>query len=257
MGAYDEHLALHPRPGLRRDRGGRGGVRPGGAGLARVDRRAWLRQRRHGPTPHRRWPQGPRHRPVGSVDCARPWSGAAGQMPAKIDGSAARVLPSSRCAPAANLSSIWPRLASCPRGRSRNWTTGRDWAVLVETHEEGDLLTRPHHELPRTRRGLPAQRGRPPPAPVPAGRNPRAAVRRGLPCGTRRRYGEASPGRGATCTWLASRISATGVSESQDLAALGRDAGRVVRSTGIISAMASEAANELLRSGREALAAAD
>jgi hypothetical protein len=62
---------------------------------------------------------------------------------------------------------------------------------------------------------------------------------------------------GATCTWLASRISATGVSESQDLAALGRDAGRVVRSTGIISAMASEAANELLRSGREALAAAD
>jgi SAM-dependent methyltransferase len=29
-----------------------------------------------------------------------------------------------------------------PGGRSRTWTTGRDWAVLVESHEEGDLLTR-------------------------------------------------------------------------------------------------------------------
>jgi hypothetical protein len=195
MGAYDEHLALHPRPGLRRDRGGRGGVRPGGAGLARVDRRAWLRQRRHGPTPHRRWPQGPRHRPVGSVDCARPWSGAAGQMPAKIDGSAARVLPSSRCAPAANLSSIWPRLASCPRGRSRNWTTGRDWAVLVETHEEGDLLTRRITSFRERgagyRRSEEDNRQR---LYRPGGTL--ALLRRGLPCGTRRRYGEASPGRG-------------------------------------------------------------
>jgi SAM-dependent methyltransferase len=29
-----------------------------------------------------------------------------------------------------------------PGGHSRAWTTGPDWAVLVENHEEGDLLTR-------------------------------------------------------------------------------------------------------------------
>jgi hypothetical protein len=178
-------------------------------------------------------------------------------VPAKIDGSAARVLPSSRCAPAANLSSIWPRLASCPRGRSRNWTTGRDWAVLVETHEEGDLLTRRITSF--RERGAGYRRSED----VHRQRLYRPGGTLALLCAAgfrvapRRRYGEASPGRGATCTWLASRISATGVSESQDLAALRRDAGRVVRSTGIISAMASEAANELLRSGREALAAAD
>jgi SAM-dependent methyltransferase len=29
-----------------------------------------------------------------------------------------------------------------PGGRARTWTTGPDWAVLVENHEESDLLTR-------------------------------------------------------------------------------------------------------------------
>jgi SAM-dependent methyltransferase len=83
-----------------------------------------------------------------------------------------------------------------PGGRSRNWTTGPDWAVLVENHEEGDLLTRHitsfrergdgyrrseqvhHQRLHRPREILALLRAA------------------GFRARTRRRYGEVSPGRG-------------------------------------------------------------
>jgi SAM-dependent methyltransferase len=81
-------------------------------------------------------------------------------------------------------------------GRSRNWKTGPDWAVLVETHEEGDLLTRRITSFRERgagyRRSEEIHRQR---LYRPGGILAllRAA---GFRVRTRRRYGEASPGRG-------------------------------------------------------------
>jgi SAM-dependent methyltransferase len=83
-----------------------------------------------------------------------------------------------------------------PGGHSRAWTTGPDWAVLVENHEEGDLLTRDitsfrergagyrrSEEIHRQRLHRPGEI--------------LALLRAaGFRARTRRRYGEVSPGRG-------------------------------------------------------------
>jgi hypothetical protein len=83
-----------------------------------------------------------------------------------------------------------------PGGRNRTWTTGPDWAVLAENHEESELLTR---QITSFR-----ERG--------AGYRRSEAVHRqrlhrpgeilallraaGFRARTRRRYGEVSPGPG-------------------------------------------------------------
>jgi SAM-dependent methyltransferase len=83
-----------------------------------------------------------------------------------------------------------------PGGRNRTWTSGPDWAVLAENHEEGELVTR--HITSFRERG--------------AGYRRREEVHRqrlhrpgeilallraaGFRAHTRRRYGEVSPGRG-------------------------------------------------------------
>jgi SAM-dependent methyltransferase len=83
-----------------------------------------------------------------------------------------------------------------PGGRSRTWTTGPDWAVLVENHEESGLPTRRitsfrergagyrrSEEVHRQRLRRPGQI--------------LALLRAaGFRARTRRRYGEDSPGRG-------------------------------------------------------------
>jgi SAM-dependent methyltransferase len=81
-------------------------------------------------------------------------------------------------------------------GRARTWTTGPDWAVLAESHEEGEVLTRRVTSFRRRgagyRRSEEVHRER---LYRPAEILPllRAA---GFRARTRRRYGEVSPGRG-------------------------------------------------------------
>jgi SAM-dependent methyltransferase len=83
-----------------------------------------------------------------------------------------------------------------PGGRSRTWTTGPDWAVLVENHEESGLLTR--HITSFRERGAGYRRSEEvhrqrlhQPGEILA--LLRAA---GFRARTRRRYGEVSPGPG-------------------------------------------------------------
>ena len=81
-----------------------------------------------------------------------------------------------------------------PGGHSRAWATGPDWAVLVENHEEGDLLTRhitsfrEHGAGYRRSEEVHRQRLHRPGEIV-------ALLRAaGFRARTRRRYGEVSPG---------------------------------------------------------------
>jgi SAM-dependent methyltransferase len=83
-----------------------------------------------------------------------------------------------------------------PGGRSRAWTTGPNWAVLVDNHEEGDLLTR--HITSFRKRGAGYRRSEE----VHRQRLHRpgdilALLRTaGFRARTRRTYGEVSPGPG-------------------------------------------------------------
>jgi SAM-dependent methyltransferase len=80
-------------------------------------------------------------------------------------------------------------------GHSRAWTTGPDWAVLVENHEEGDLLTRritsfrEHGAGYRRSEEIHRQRLHRP------GEILALLRAAGFRARTRRRYGEVSPGR--------------------------------------------------------------
>jgi hypothetical protein len=83
-----------------------------------------------------------------------------------------------------------------PAGHSRTWTAGPDWAVLVENHEEGVLLTR--HITSFRERGAGYRRSeevhhqqlyRP-------GEILALLRAAGFRARTRQRYGEVSPGRG-------------------------------------------------------------
>jgi SAM-dependent methyltransferase len=79
-------------------------------------------------------------------------------------------------------------------GHSRAWTTGPDWAVLVENHEEGDLLTRritsfrEHGAGYRRSEEIHRQRLHRP------GEILALLRAAGFRARTRRRYGEVSPG---------------------------------------------------------------
>ena len=82
-----------------------------------------------------------------------------------------------------------------PGGRSRTWTTGADWAVLVENHEESDLLTRhitsfrEHDAGYRRSEEIHRQRLHRP------GEILELLRAAGFRARTRRRYGKVSPGR--------------------------------------------------------------
>ena len=83
-----------------------------------------------------------------------------------------------------------------PGGRSGTWTTGRDWAVLVESREEGDLLTRRittfRDRGAGYRRSEEVHRQRL----YRAGEILALLRAAGFRARTRRGYGEVSPGRG-------------------------------------------------------------
>ncbi len=167
-----------------------------------------------------------RHRPVGGADRTRPPPGAAGPLP--VGSFVNEPIPECDAVLAvgevfnylfdehntrAALPSLFARIHAAlrpdgllifdlaapgvvPGGRSRTWTAGPDWAVLVESHEQEELLTRQitsfrargtgyrrSEEVHRQRLYRPAEI--------------LALLRAaGFRARTRRGYGEVSPGRG-------------------------------------------------------------